>query len=331
MGWGLPLYQVASWSIQPFGHNRHGPKIGGSSSQFSANVRCGQTAGWTKMPLDVAVGLGPGDFVFDGDLAPPENPHPSFGPCLLWPNGWMDQDATWFGGKLLLRRRCVRWGWSSPLKGVHPPVFGPCVLKDGWRHHLVRKYRPRPRPHCIMRGPSSPAKGAQQTPSFRPMSIVATVAHLSYCWALVLSSLIYCSSFTVTVFYYIANVCVSRFYFTLLITDYWLIDTVSRWFSTFFCPVHPFRHGSNGDCVQGKTENYHAFVQYCVEQLCTVRCTHIWTDLTVLWIGFCLTGPISLWLDSFLCMYVFCVSLYIACFSTVTWWGGPGGVLRPDP
>jgi len=20
---------------------------------------------------------------------------PNFGPCLSWPNGWMDQDATW--------------------------------------------------------------------------------------------------------------------------------------------------------------------------------------------------------------------------------------------
>jgi len=20
---------------------------------------------------------------------------PIFGPCLLWPNGWIDQDATW--------------------------------------------------------------------------------------------------------------------------------------------------------------------------------------------------------------------------------------------
>jgi len=27
---GLPPYQVAYWSIQPFGHNRHGSKIGGS-------------------------------------------------------------------------------------------------------------------------------------------------------------------------------------------------------------------------------------------------------------------------------------------------------------
>jgi len=25
---GLPSYQVASWPIQPFGHNRHGPKLG---------------------------------------------------------------------------------------------------------------------------------------------------------------------------------------------------------------------------------------------------------------------------------------------------------------
>ena len=28
---GLPPYQVASWSMQPFGHNRRGPKIGGSA------------------------------------------------------------------------------------------------------------------------------------------------------------------------------------------------------------------------------------------------------------------------------------------------------------
>jgi len=27
-GRGLPLYQVASWFIQPFGHNRHGRKLG---------------------------------------------------------------------------------------------------------------------------------------------------------------------------------------------------------------------------------------------------------------------------------------------------------------
>jgi len=28
LSWGLPPYQVASWSMQPFGRNRYGPKIG---------------------------------------------------------------------------------------------------------------------------------------------------------------------------------------------------------------------------------------------------------------------------------------------------------------
>jgi len=42
------------------------PPLKGHSPQFSANVRCGQTAGWTKMLLGMEVGLGPGDFVFDG-------------------------------------------------------------------------------------------------------------------------------------------------------------------------------------------------------------------------------------------------------------------------
>ena len=83
-------------------------------------------------------------------------------------------------------------------------------------------------------------------------------------------------------------------------------------------------HRSNGDCLEGKRENYQVcFVQYCVQQLCTVKCTHIWTALAVLWIGFCLTGLILLCLDSFL----YCVSLYIACMCRfVTWWGGPGGI-----
>jgi len=48
------------------------------------------------MPLDMEVGLGPGDFVLDGYAAPPKGTAPQsiFGPCLLWPNGWMDQGAS---------------------------------------------------------------------------------------------------------------------------------------------------------------------------------------------------------------------------------------------
>jgi len=93
------------------------PPLQGHRPQFSANVRCGQMAGWTKMPLGIEVGLSPGDFVFDGDPAPPRKsaqPHPVFGPCVLWPSDWMDQDATWYLGKPRPRRRCVRWGRSSP-------------------------------------------------------------------------------------------------------------------------------------------------------------------------------------------------------------------------
>ena len=56
--------------------------------------------------------------------------------------------------------------------------------------------------------------------------------------------------------------------------------------------VASFSVVGNGDCLKGKRENYQVCsVQYCVQQLCIVQCTHIWTDLTVLWIGFCLTGP----------------------------------------
>jgi len=50
---------------------------------------------------------------------------------VLWPNGWMDQDATWYEGWPRPRRHCVRWGPGLPLqKGAHqpPPLFGPCLL-----------------------------------------------------------------------------------------------------------------------------------------------------------------------------------------------------------
>jgi len=50
-----------------------------------------------------------------------------FGPCLLWPNGWMDQDATWYGGRPRPRRHCARWRPSFP-QGARPPIFGPCLL-----------------------------------------------------------------------------------------------------------------------------------------------------------------------------------------------------------
>jgi len=53
------------------------------------------------MPLGVEVGLSPGHIMLDGDLATPSpnsrRSPPIFGPYLLWPYGWLDQDATWWG------------------------------------------------------------------------------------------------------------------------------------------------------------------------------------------------------------------------------------------
>jgi len=60
-----------------------------------------------------------------GTQPPPKKLRPSdkkFGPYLLWPNGWMDQDGTWHGGKPQPRRLCLRWGPSPlPKKGAEPP------------------------------------------------------------------------------------------------------------------------------------------------------------------------------------------------------------------
>ena len=56
---------------------------------------------------------------------------------VLWPNGWIDQDATWYGGMPLSWPYCVRWGLLPP-KG-HTPNFRPMsvVAKrlDGSRIH----------------------------------------------------------------------------------------------------------------------------------------------------------------------------------------------------
>jgi len=57
---------------------------------------------------------------------------PIFGLCLLWSNGSMDQDATWYGGRRRPRLHCVSWG----------PIF-------------------------------PPPTGAQPSPNFWPMSVVA--------------------------------------------------------------------------------------------------------------------------------------------------------------
>jgi len=102
---------------------------------------------WIKMVLSMEVGLSTWDFVLDGDPATPSqkgvvDASPIFGPFLFWPNGWMHQDATWYGGRPQPRRLCVRWGTRPILKkGRIPQNFRPMfiVVKRlyGSRWHFI--------------------------------------------------------------------------------------------------------------------------------------------------------------------------------------------------
>jgi len=78
---------------------------------------------------------------------------PLFGPCLLWSNGWMDQDAIWYGGTSGRRPRCVRWEPSSHHKAHSSPlIFGRWLLwPNGWMDQSATWYQGRPqrRRHCV--------------------------------------------------------------------------------------------------------------------------------------------------------------------------------------
>jgi len=114
------------------------------------------------MPLAMEVGLGPGTL-----------------------NGWMDKDATLYGCKPRPRRRCVRWGGSSPPpeKG-HVPQFSVhvyCGQMASWVKTPLGTQVDLGQGHIVLDGVPALRQRGTAAPSFRPMSIVATVAHLSYC------------------------------------------------------------------------------------------------------------------------------------------------------
>jgi len=94
---------------------------GHSPAQFSAHICCGQMVAWIKMPLGRVLGLSPGDFMLDGDPAPPPQkgaePPSQFSAhfyCGQMAGCIKNQDATWFAGRSQPRGLCVRWGPSPP-------------------------------------------------------------------------------------------------------------------------------------------------------------------------------------------------------------------------
>jgi len=86
------------------------PKKGAQPPIFGPYVRCGQMAGWIKMPLGMEVGIHSGHIVPHWDPAPlpKRGQSPKFSVYVCCQNGWMNQDATRYGGRPQPRRHCVR-------------------------------------------------------------------------------------------------------------------------------------------------------------------------------------------------------------------------------
>jgi len=87
------------------------------------------------------VGLGPVHIVLDGDTAPlaktGQSPPQIFGPSLLWPNGWMHQDVTWYGGRPHVGLRDIVFDVeyaATSSKRAHPlpPSFWPMSIVAKW-------------------------------------------------------------------------------------------------------------------------------------------------------------------------------------------------------
>jgi len=88
------------------------------------------------MPLGMEVGLGPGDFVFDGDPAPPRKKgtapstqflaHVYCGQTAVWIKIPLGTEVNLSPGDVVLD------GSQLPLKGAQPPSFRPMSIVAKW-------------------------------------------------------------------------------------------------------------------------------------------------------------------------------------------------------
>jgi len=142
-----------------------------------------------KMPLGKKVGLDPSDIVLDGNPTPPPpkrgHSPPQFSARLLCPNGWMDQDTTWYGSRSRPRPHCARRGPSPLSKGGTAPFLNFRLMSvvakwlDGSRCHLVRRYQ---EDHIVLHGdPAHPLPKGTALQFSADVYCGQTVAHLSYC------------------------------------------------------------------------------------------------------------------------------------------------------
>jgi len=134
------------------------PQKGGGAPQFLAHVYC---EGWWRWALVTPDGVAPSQMVgvFASVNLPLHHKVQKFS-CGTSSPGW------------------------SRKKGRKTVVVVYCGQTAGWIKMLLSTEVGLGPNDIVLRGdPAPPKRGA--TPNFRPMSIVATVAHLSYCWALI--------------------------------------------------------------------------------------------------------------------------------------------------
>ena len=120
--------------------------------------------------------------------AEPGDEAPKFRPMsVVAKRRCMDQDATWYGGRPLPTRHCIRCGPSYPQKkGTPTPSnFWPmsCGRTAGWMKTPLGTEVDLGPGHIVLDGVPAPGKVALQPPPLfsAHVYIVATVAHLSYC------------------------------------------------------------------------------------------------------------------------------------------------------
>jgi len=109
---------------------------------------------------------------------------------ILWPNGYMDYDATWYRDGPRPWKHWVRWGPSSSTeRGTAAPQFSAhvyCGQMAGWiRIRLGIEVGLFPGDIVLDGNPSPPRKETQHSHFSAHVYCSQTVAHLSKCWALV--------------------------------------------------------------------------------------------------------------------------------------------------